>query len=611
MEPVLLSDNAEVIAAVSAWIQEVTELGRRKASTLAHALLCRKELKVKYGAVNQVLKSINVGDGYDALRDTLEETGLLVPVSGRNGSTVYRIDLSVAGVDADAVRERMAEESAAAEAAAAYEAPQESGEDEDAEPTERIAVEDSGAYDAQDAEDTADEQCADVAGAKVDVPADDAPVDEHPAVQQFEAESTPVAESPEAVQEHPAKRERAERRADTKPGRGQRRDTDNGQSAPQAKERTKSKGKGKAKAAAQDGAKAAAQDGAKADVGAGAKKKNKQKSSKQTANTPVRHEAAVSARNAKRHGVGPLQLFATGPLKAVTSGIARIRHTEPPVPAKAKVQAPQIRFRADRAGDQTEQQRPQSDLDRVAAWVHEHKGEQVPYATRRQRAYQIFDDEKALEGKRGERLMKRMNAKGMNPAVLRISSNQTPSLQGFYGIGSDQPFIVVENIDAYEEIVGLLKGRRHIKLFGARIGGVIFGAGHNVCIAHALDEYLHDIGYTFPFVYYAGDVDREGARLVEKAREVNVIEIRLHTGMYRAMFAAHKAHMERGSASEPAANNQDAPRNLAAILTDLPWSLRVPFKRALRDNIRIPQEVLTSEDFRQGSMTGVERMLVR
>ncbi len=249
------------------------------------------------------------------------------------------------------------------------------------------------------------------------------------------------------------------------------------------------------------------------------------------------------------------------------------------------------------------------DLDLVRAWISQRKeAAPVPYVSRRQRAYEIFSDEKALEGKRGEKLMKRMAGAGVSPNALRIDAAASRPLQGFFCIGSDQPFIVVENIDAYEEIVALLKRKRHVKLFGARIGGVIFGAGHNICIAHALDEYLHAIGYHFDFVYYVGDIDREGARLVEKAREANVIEVRLHANMYRAMLAAHRAHMKQNGKREDAASNQDFPRDLVGVLKGLPMTVQVSFRRALRDNIRIPQEILTSEDYRRASKSAVERL---
>lgn len=76
---------------------------------------------------------------------------------------------------------------------------------------------------------------------------------------------------------------------------------------------------------------------------------------------------------------------------------------------------------------------------------------------------------------------------------------------------------MVENLDTYDEIVKLLRGRKHAKLFGTKVGGVIFGGGCKASVSHALDDYLAEIGYRFSYVYYVGDIDREGARIVEQA----------------------------------------------------------------------------------------------
>ena len=489
MEPVLMSDNAEVVDALASWLEGAVPLEARPCAVLAHALLCRKELKIKRGAINQVLKSLNVGERFGEIREKLVTSGLLHKISGQNGSTVYAIDLDVAGI-------------VLPEEPEATEVPEVREEPESSKCTEPVSASEP-----------------EEAFAPIEISAD--------AVE-------PVIEKQPP---HPARKR--EKNATQKKPKEQRTNDKHG----------------------------------------------------------TRHEVAPTASEEKRPKAktGVLGLLSAGR----KIGLSVIHRDKVTASEKAPVE---------KKGKKSAQP---DDFERVRAWIAEYDGQQVPYVTRRQRAYQIFDDEKALEGKRGERLMRRLASKGINPGALRISSNQTPPLQGFFGIGADQPFIVVENIDAYEEIVSLLKAKRNVRLFGERVGGVIFGAGHNVCQAHALDEYLHNIGYRYDFVYYAGDIDREGARLVEKAREVNVMEIRLHTGMYRAMFEAHKAHVQRGSSCESAAKNQDCPRSLVGILKGLPWSLRVPFKRALRDNIRIPQEVLTSDDFRRGSLGNVDRLLDR
>ncbi len=245
----------------------------------------------------------------------------------------------------------------------------------------------------------------------------------------------------------------------------------------------------------------------------------------------------------------------------------------------------------------------------IQAWIEQNRGADTPIASRRQRAYQIFNDEKAFDGKHGERLIKRMAEKGINMQAIKVAPNRPVHFTGFFTLGADKPFIMVENLDTYDEIVKLLRGRKHAKLFGTKVGGVIFGGGCKASVSHALDDYLAEIGYRFTYVYYVGDIDREGARIVEQARNANVVEIRLHAGMYRAMLAEHKRRVRAGGECEPAAANQGVPQNLAATIKDLPMVTRVQFRNVLREGGRIPQEILMTADYRDGDSGSFDRML--
>lgn len=245
----------------------------------------------------------------------------------------------------------------------------------------------------------------------------------------------------------------------------------------------------------------------------------------------------------------------------------------------------------------------------IQAWVEQNRGADTPVASRRQRAYQIFNDEKAFDGKHGERLIRRMTEKGISMQAIKVAPNRPVHFTGFFTLGADKPFIMVENLDTYDEIVKLLRGRKHAKLFGIKVGGVIFGGGCKASVSHALDDYLAEIGYRFTYVYYVGDIDREGARIVEQARNANVVEIRLHAGMYRAMLAEHKRRVKAGGECEPAAANQGVPQNLAATIKDLPMVTRVQFRNVLREGGRIPQEILMTADYRDGDSGSFDRML--
>ncbi len=256
-----------------------------------------------------------------------------------------------------------------------------------------------------------------------------------------------------------------------------------------------------------------------------------------------------------------------------------------------------------------EKRRKPREVDTIADWVEHTLTAETPHVTRRQRAYEILGDEKAFDGKAGEKLFKRLNDRGINPTVLKITPSRSAHFMGFYGIGSNSPFVVVENLDAYEEIARLLRGKKSIRLFGQKIGGVIFGGGCKASVSHALDDYLSDIGYRFKFVYYAGDIDREGARIIEQTRNANVITIKMHVGMYKAMLSEHKKREKDGFEPEAAATLQGIPQNLATTIKDLPPVTRMQFRNVLRANYRIPQEILTTPLYRDSTSDAFERLL--
>ena len=260
-------------------------------------------------------------------------------------------------------------------------------------------------------------------------------------------------------------------------------------------------------------------------------------------------------------------------------------------------------------GHQNAKQQLAHDFEAITTWIEQTGGMDTPYASRRQRAFEIFNDEKAFDGKRGERLFKRLNDRGVNVAALKITPSRPYHFTSFFGIGANKPFIMVENIDTYDEIARLLRGKSSVKLFGVRVSGVIFGSGCKASVSHALDDYLSDIGYGYDYVYYAGDIDREGARIVEQARAANNTKIRMHAGMYKAMLAAHKRRLKDGRGVEHASENQGVPQNLARAIADLPMVTRVQFRNILREGGRIPQEILTSADYRDSSSGSLDRIL--
>ena len=75
----------------------------------------------------------------------------------------------------------------------------------------------------------------------------------------------------------------------------------------------------------------------------------------------------------------------------------------------------------------------------IQAWVEQNRGADTPVASRRQRAYQIFNDEKAFDGKHGERLIRRMTEKGISMQAIKVAPNRPVHFTGFFTLGADKP----------------------------------------------------------------------------------------------------------------------------------------------------------------------------
>lgn len=595
----LYSDIQENIDALASRIEEASSFDSAQAANIALQLLGRKQLKIKSGALAQIFKSLDRDADTKGCRDELIAAGILekLPGSGVDGKpAIYRI-VADAELPADDGIEDVTPEVVEVE-------------------VERVET----------VEPVADDSEADV---HVDRSASKAPVDSEPSATgeakrgfvsmvgrgaafggRSKKKSSEVKEA--APQKAVASREDdvtakpAQEKAAPEPPVGKKEPTGKKESVDKKEPKQQKQARKDSPRENTNEAK-----GAPAEKGKSPRKHKPAKNAKGNAGKKRRNQAARKPEPEKQESKHvPLSAVARvlgnriAKASPVTKVLARVKHERKDI------------VKVDRTANQAEKPRKQGDgrsmresIDLIVAWVGQHGGAEVPFASRRQRAYEILGDEKAFDGKGGERLLKKLNEKGITPLTLKMSPSRPSHFVGFYAIGSNKPFIVVENLDTYDEIVRLLKGKRNAKLFGIKVGGVIFGGGCKASVSHALDEYLSDIGYGFDYVYYAGDIDREGARIIEQTRAANVIQIKMHVGMYRAMIAEHKRRLKDGNAPEPAATMQGIPQNLATTIKDLPMVTRVQFRNILRDNQRVPQEILMSEAYRDASSDHFERML--
>ena len=235
-------------------------------------------------------------------------------------------------------------------------------------------------------------------------------------------------------------------------------------------------------------------------------------------------------------------------------------------------------------------------LGMLDAWLCEAERNTCERATRGQRAYEIFNDEKMLDEHHNMAFATFLKQVGITVEDLHVEALSEMPAEIFIPHGARSPLVVVENRDTFQTLRFLLAQDVNLNVFGDRIGGVVYGAGGAVGTDHLLDKTLEQVGYRLPYVLYCGDIDRSGVCIVSQAREANDIEIRLARGMYKAMVRKQKARTRHGWEMECAAR-QAFPEHLDEIAKEIPLFARWQFLCAVRENKRIPQEILSLEDY--------------
>lgn len=215
-------------------------------------------------------------------------------------------------------------------------------------------------------------------------------------------------------------------------------------------------------------------------------------------------------------------------------------------------------------------------------------------ATLNQRAYEIFNDEKALsehlDGSFG-RLLKRI---GVDNDALHIIDLDRQCLEAFIPHDSTAPILVVENGDTYESLKYVLGEAGRGRVLGQQLGGIVYGAGGAVCTPGLLDETLAGVNYRKDHVLYWGDIDRSGVAEVSRAREVCNVSIRLAKPFYRKMVQLQKERLRMGFEIE-AAPRQSFPEHLDEVSREVPLFARWMFLQTIREGKRIPQEIIPLE----------------
>lgn len=214
-----------------------------------------------------------------------------------------------------------------------------------------------------------------------------------------------------------------------------------------------------------------------------------------------------------------------------------------------------------------------------------------------ERAYQIWNDEKALDKKDGKdniTLLKNCNAFDI------LNTYSTPEPFFDYRIRKNiKNVLVIENKDTWFTVRKImLDTPNFIGLFGTEIDCVIYGEGRKVTKRNnSLQDYLNIDSHFEGKVWYWGDIDYEGIDIflsfVNVSPELDILPF---SAAYEKMAKLFEPLLADSNSSRLKGHtNQKHSENISEFYSKIDCYSAERIKKLLHDEYYIPQEILNHE----------------
>ena len=206
--------------------------------------------------------------------------------------------------------------------------------------------------------------------------------------------------------------------------------------------------------------------------------------------------------------------------------------------------------------------------------------------SRKERSFEIFDEEKVLDDKVFCSLLDRL---GLTSNVLGFYDTPEYCFNDYIPIRkSKMTLLICENKDIWFNMRRMMFEHRASSIFNTQIDGIVYGCGNKICGMKALTSYTEFIGAKVEYLYW-GDIDRAGLNIFLGA-------VRNNPQLNIQIFVPAYEEMLRLAQSRNIPNSNDE-RNLmddySTIFNSINQDLRVAFKKSIEENKRIPQEIIT------------------
>ena len=206
--------------------------------------------------------------------------------------------------------------------------------------------------------------------------------------------------------------------------------------------------------------------------------------------------------------------------------------------------------------------------------------------SRKERSFEIFDEEKALDDKTFCTLLERI---GITPNALALYDTPEYCFNDYIPDRKAQmTLLICENKDIWFNIRRMMFENNVTNIFDTYIDGVVYGCGNKVSGMGALTTYTEFIGSEVKYLYW-GDIDRAGLNIYLSAVRANPnINIKLFVPAYEEMLRLAQSRNIPDSDDE-----RNRIEDYSQIFDLVNQNLRTIFEQSIQNNKRIPQEIIT------------------
>jgi len=206
--------------------------------------------------------------------------------------------------------------------------------------------------------------------------------------------------------------------------------------------------------------------------------------------------------------------------------------------------------------------------------------------SRKERSFEIFDEEKVLDDKTFCCLLERI---GITSSILGFYDTPEYCFNDFIPKKTDHmTLLICENKDIWFNIRRMMFENHCRFIFDTRIDGVIYGCGNKISSIGALSSYTEFVGAQIKYLYW-GDIDREGLNIyLRTVRNNPQIDIGLFIPAYEEMLQLAQSRCIPNSR-----DMRERMDDYGEIFNYVKQSLRSAFEQSIQSNKRIPQEIIS------------------